>query len=75
MGFDTIEGGIRVLRGWAAVNVMEWGEFTHGTREFMAYQSSLRPGWVLARVVEEGATVEVKKTALYRELVRVRLRD
>jgi hypothetical protein len=75
MGFDTIEGGIRVLSGWAPVNVIEWGDFTHGTREFTAYQSSLRPGWVLARVVEEGATVEIKKTALYRELVRVRLRD
>jgi hypothetical protein len=75
MGYDTIEGGVRVLRSWAPVNVVEWSEFARGTHEFLAYQSSLRPGWVLARVVEEGATVEVRKTALLRELVKVRLRD
>ena len=75
MGFEAFETGIRVLRAWAPVNVMEWGDFTHNTREFVAYQTLLRPGWVLERVVEEGATVEVRKTTRYRELVKVRLRD
>jgi Dolichyl-phosphate-mannose-protein mannosyltransferase len=73
MGYDTIDGGVRLLRPWAAVNVVEWADFVRDTREFMAYQTSLRPGWVLARVVAEGATVEVRKTALLRELVNVRL--
>ena len=75
MGFDTIDGGVRALKPWAAVNAVEYADFARGGREFMAYQTSMRPGWVLARVVADGATVEVKKTALYRELVKVRLRD
>jgi hypothetical protein len=75
MGYDTIDGGLLALRGWADVKVVEYAEFARGTREFTLYQTSLRPGWVLARVVADGARAEVKKTALFRELVEVRLRD
>jgi hypothetical protein len=73
LGYDSIDVGVRVVRRRAAVNVMDWADFARGTREFTAYQSSLRPGWVLPRVVAEGASVEVKKTALFRELVHVRM--
>ena len=73
LGYDSIDVGVRVVRRRAVVNVMDWADFARDTREFTAYQSSLRPGWVLPRVVAEGAAVEVKKTALFRELVHVRM--
>jgi hypothetical protein len=73
MGYDTIDGGVRTLRPWTSMNLVEWSDFVRETRQFTAYQTSLRPGWVLSRVVAEGAAVEVKKTALFRELVDVRL--
>jgi hypothetical protein len=73
MGYDTIDGGVRTLRPWTSMNLVEWSDFVRGTRQFTAYQTSLRPGWVLSRVVAEGAAVEVEKTALFRELIDVRL--
>lgn len=75
MGFETIDGGIRVLRQWAPVQVTEYSEFAKPGREFLVYQSSLRPGWVLSRVMADGANAGIRTVAPYRELVSVRLRD
>jgi len=74
-GFDSIDESLRSLRPWAALNVMEYRDFARGGREFMEYQNSGRPGWLLSRVVADGATVEINKTAPFRQLLRVRLRD
>jgi hypothetical protein len=75
MNYDTVDQGVRDLRRFAAINVREWADFAHDTREFMAYQSSLRPAWMLQRVLAEVATVEVKKATTYRTLLKVRLHD
>ena len=75
MGFETIDGGIRALIPWAPVQVREYAEFATPGREFLVYQNSLRPGWVLSRVVADGASVAIRKVATFRELVSVRLRD
>jgi hypothetical protein len=70
-----VDDGLRKMRQYAPLNVRTWAEFTSDTHEFTALQSSLRPAWILQRVVEEGATVEVKKAAPYRTLLHVRLRN
>jgi hypothetical protein len=75
MGFETIDGGIRALIPWAPVQVREYAEFATPGREFLVYQNSLRPGWVLSRVVADGASVAIRKVATFRELVSVRLRN
>ena len=75
IGFTTIDGGVRVLRDWSNVNVAEYAEFAKPGREFVLYQTSLRPGWVLSRVVEDGARVEIQRASSFRQLVSVRLRD
>jgi hypothetical protein len=40
----------------------------------LVYQSSIRPGWLISKVVDDGATVEVRKYAGLRALMRVRLK-
>lgn len=74
MGFETIDGGIRVLRDWSSVDVEEYQTFARPGREFFVYQNTLRPGWLISKVVDDGATVEVRKYAGFRELMRVRLK-
>jgi hypothetical protein len=80
MGFATVDGGVRVLRPWSSVQVIEYSDFSRPGREFLVYQSPLRPGWILpgwllARVVDDGANATIQKVAPYRELIKVRLRD
>jgi hypothetical protein len=75
MGFETIDGGIRALIAWAPVQVKEYAEFARPGREFLVYQNALRPGWVLSRVVADGASVTIRRVAIFRELVSVRLPD
>jgi hypothetical protein len=75
MGFDTIDGGIRVLRDWSSVGVVEYRNFASPGREFFVYQNTARPGWVIPKVAADGATVEVRKYAGFRALMRVRLKS
>ncbi len=75
MNYETVDDGLGKMRQYVPVNVRTWAEFARDTHEFTALQSSLRPAWILQRVVEEGATVEVKKAAPYRTLLNVRLRN
>jgi hypothetical protein len=75
MGFDTIDGGIRVLRDWSSMRVVEYRSFASAGREFLVYQNTLRPGWLISKVVDDGATVEIRKYAGARALIRVRLKS
>jgi 4-amino-4-deoxy-L-arabinose transferase-like glycosyltransferase len=75
LGFDSIESSLRGLLPWAPVHVMEYREFAQPGREFLLYQNSLRPGWVLSRVADDGASSSIRKVALFRQLVSVRLRN
>jgi hypothetical protein len=74
MGFDAIDGGLGVLRPWSSVQVQEYRDFATPGREFLVYQNSLKPGWVLARVLADGATADVQAYTNYRQLFRVRLK-
>ena len=74
-GFDTIDGGIRVLRDWSSVGVVEYQSFASPGREFFVYQNTLRPGWLISKVVDDGATVEIRKYSAFRSLIRVRLKS
>ena len=71
LGFDTIDDGLLILRPWAKLSVMEYRDFHPAGGEFVAYQNIFRPGWVKARAVEEGATVEVKGLNRLRELLLI----
>ena len=75
IGFDTIDGGIRALPEFGHMIVEDYAAFSRPGREFTLYQTALRPGWVLARVVEDGAKVEIQRASSYRQLISVRLRD
>ena len=74
MGFDTLDGGIRVLRDWSSLRVLDYQSFASPGREFFVYQNTIRPGWLISKVVDDGATVEVRKYAGLRSLMRVRLK-
>jgi hypothetical protein len=73
MGFDTIDGGIMVLRPYAAVNVVEYRDFHPPGGEFLVYHNPLLPTWLMASALHDGATVEVLRVNPIRQLLRIRL--
>jgi hypothetical protein len=74
MGFNTIDSGVIPLRSYSTVQVLDYRTFAAANREFLVYRNLSRPEWVLPRVLDDGASVEVLKAGLFRELVRVRLK-
>jgi hypothetical protein len=74
MGFDAMEGGLRVLRPWASVQVLEYRDFATPGRQFLVYQNSLKPGWLLARVMADGGAAHVEAYTNFRQLFRVTLK-
>jgi hypothetical protein len=74
MGFDSIDGGLRVLRPWSSVQVLEYRDFAAPGREFLVYQNTLKPGWLLPRVLDDGASADLQAYTNYRQLFRVRLK-
>jgi hypothetical protein len=73
IGFDTIDGGIRVLRPYAAVNVVEYRDFHPTGGEFLVYHDPLLPTWVMEKALEDGAAVDVLRATTTRQLLRIRL--
>jgi hypothetical protein len=57
------------------VRVVDYQNFASPGREFFVYQNTLRPGWLISKVVDDGATVEIRKYAGSRSLIRVRLKS
>ncbi len=74
MGFDTIDEGLRVLRPWTSARVVDYRDFFAPGREFLIYQSTLRQGWLLAKVLDDGGTAEILALHGSRELIRVRFK-
>jgi hypothetical protein len=74
MGFDSIDGGLPLLRPWSSVHVVQYRDFAAPGREFLVYQNSLKPGWLLPRVLADGASAEIQAYTNYRQLLRVRLK-
>jgi hypothetical protein len=74
MGFDSIDGGLRALRSWSSVQVIEYADFATPGREFLLYQNPLRPGWLLPRMVADGGSAELLALTNYRQLYRARLK-
>jgi 4-amino-4-deoxy-L-arabinose transferase-like glycosyltransferase len=75
MGFHTIDSGLTDLRHWSSVPVVEYRSFASPGREFLVYQNILRPGWLISKVVDDGATVEIRKYVGARVVIRVRLKS
>jgi hypothetical protein len=73
MGFDAIDSGVVALKSW--VPVMDYKDYATPGREFRLYQSSMRPGWVLAKVVKDGASTQIERYSINRQLIRVRLKQ
>ena len=74
MGFDAIDVGIDHLRPWSSVMTADYKDYATPGREFRLYQSSMRPGWVLAKVVGDGGSAQIEQYAINRQLIRVRLK-
>jgi hypothetical protein len=72
MGFDTIDGGLLLLRPWSPAKVVEYKSFYAPGREFLVYQQLFRPGWLLTKVVKDGAVAKIEGAQGFRQLVRVR---
>jgi hypothetical protein len=75
MGFEAFDIGMTSLARWSSVPAVNYQDFATPGREFRLYQNSLRPGWVLAKVVADGASAEIEQYAITRQLVRVRLKE
>jgi hypothetical protein len=74
MGFDAIDVGIDHLRPWSSVITADYKDYATPGREFRLYQSAMRPGWVLAKVVGDGGSAQIEQYAINRQLIRVRLK-
>jgi len=66
--------GVRGLVPWSQIPLVEYTDFATPGREFRIYQNSLRPGWLLSKVVDDGGLAEIQKLGPYRSLIRVRLK-
>ena len=75
MGFANMDDALKQIRLWSSVRVVDYPNFASPGREFLVYQNTLRPGWLISKVVDDGATVEVRKYAGARALMRVRLKS
>jgi hypothetical protein len=75
LGFETIDGGMRALVPWSSISLVEYADFAKPGREFLVYQNTLRPGWLLSKVVDDGGLAEIQKNSLFRSLIRVRLKS
>jgi len=75
MGFDAIDVGIENLKPWSSVTAMQYKDFAKVGGEFRLYQSSMRPGWLLAKVVADGGTAQIERYSPSRQLMRVKLKD
>jgi 4-amino-4-deoxy-L-arabinose transferase-like glycosyltransferase len=75
MGFDAIDVGIGNLRPWSSMPAVNYKDYAMPGREFRLYQNSMRPGWVLAKVVADGGSAQIEQYATYRQLVHVRLKE
>jgi hypothetical protein len=74
MGFDTLERGGEALRTWAGATAPDYAEFAKPGREFLLYRNLNRPEWVTPRLLDDGASMEVRSVGLGREMVKVRLK-
>jgi len=74
MGFDSIDDGLRVVRPWSTARIIDYRDYFAPGREFLVYQNTLRPGWLLSRVLQEEGTAQLEAYDGYRELLRVRFR-
>jgi len=75
MGFASMDVALRAVQLWSSLRVVEYQSFATPGREFFVYQNSLRPGWLISKVVADGAAVEIRKYAGARALMRVRLKS
>jgi hypothetical protein len=71
MGFDTIDDGIPVLRPWAAMDVRQFRDFEPAGGEFTVYQNTLRPGWVMQKILDEGGSARVESYSGFRQTARM----
>lgn len=74
MGFDSIDEGLRVVRPFAPVQVVDYQAFYAPGKEFLVYQNTLRPGWLLEKAMDDGGSAEVLAYRGFRELIRVRFK-
>ena len=74
MGYDTIDDGIPVLRPWSGITAIEHRDFKPEHGEYLAYQNTLRPGWVLPNAAGRGDSIEVLRESPARLLLRIRPR-
>jgi len=75
MGFDSIDRGVDALKTSCSARIMDYKDFAGPGREFRIYQSSMRPGWILAKAVGEGASTQIEQYSINRQLIRIRLKD
>ena len=72
MGFDAIDDGLRALRPWASVQIRDYRDFAPPGGDFLVYQNSLKPGWVLSKVLAAGGSADVRQYTNYRQLFHVK---
>jgi hypothetical protein len=74
VGYDSIDEGMRVVRPFAPVQVVDYQAFYAPGKEFLIYQNTMRPGWLLEKVLDDGGSAQVLASSGFRELIRVRFK-
>jgi hypothetical protein len=71
---DLLEDGLKSLRPWAPVEVLDYRSFAAPGREFLVYQKKFYMAWLLDRIVDDGGSASIEASRDTRTLVRVRIR-
>lgn len=71
-GADTIDRNLEILRRYVPLTVVNWEPFTRANRQFSLYRTDV-PAWLIPRLLELGARLELADKDPNGELYRVRL--
>jgi hypothetical protein len=71
---DTIDKSLLVFRDWANIQVVEYGKFATAGKEILIYQDTGRIGWLVPKLLHDGAAVRLEEWTRNRALLHVRVR-
>jgi hypothetical protein len=71
---ELLENGLKGLRPWVPVQVLDYRTFATPGREFLVYQKKYYISWLLDRIVDDGGSASIEASHDFRTLVRVRIK-
>jgi hypothetical protein len=73
-GATTIDEGLLTARRFTSAGIVEYKTFATPGKEFLVFQNTPRPGWLLRKVLDDRYPTTLEDYDAYRVLVRVRVK-